>query len=116
MEAAGSQVALRRGGSIAVNRSTYRLVLVICAAALSAVISAPSTASVLSIGDHSLPKAQVKIYHVKCSDGRFAIVKVDNSAPDRQVCGFSQDGHTQPQCVALTADAIRAQAERMCRP
>ena len=75
------------------------------AVALAAALSAPG-ASAQVIEDHSLPRSAVKTYHVKCPNGRLAMVRYDTRQEPARVCASVQDGSRAQQCARIAQEQI----------
>jgi hypothetical protein len=86
---------------------------------LLAAIPLAASAAVLELADHSRPKAQVRTWHAKCTNGRFGIVRADTTREPTRVCASVQDGSRPEQCLDVAPDAamkaVRDAAEALCR-
>lgn len=91
------------------------------AAATLMVVTSSGTVSaaggtVVSVTDHSLPKATIRTYHALCQPQRLVIIRVDPAAPT--VCGDSQDTGQSRVCLPKSAanpeETVKQVAVRLC--
>ena len=55
-----------------------------------------------TIEDHSLPRAVIKTFHVKCSNGRLGMVRYDTRTEPTRMCVSVTDGSSAQRCVNVT--------------
>ena len=55
-----------------------------------------------TIEDHSLPKSDIKTFHVKCSSDRLGMVRYDARTEPTKICVSVQDGSRAQGCVTVT--------------
>ena len=86
---------------------------------LSGWLPVVGSAQVAELSDHSRPRAKVATYHVKCTNGRFGVIRLESAVEPSRVCAAVQDGSRPEQCIGVTAATasatVRASADALCK-
>jgi len=72
-----------------------------------------SSAFAQRLEDHSLPRSAIKTWHVKCPNGRLAMIRYDTRADPVRVCVMVQDGSRPQACVMASQQTAQLQAQAM---